>query len=67
VGAFTILGSAGPLQVGHAPGKVWVGGAFLSVGDARRLAELAGRAADAAEAEEGEEPAEHPVEPGQFL
>jgi hypothetical protein len=65
--AFTILGSAGPLQVGHAPGKVWVGGAFLSVADARRLAELTGQAADAADAEAGEPEPEHPANPGLFL
>lgn len=64
---FVILGSAGPLQVGHAPGKVWVGGAFLSPADARRLVELAGRAADAADAEQSEPELEHPAEPGLFL
>ena len=63
--SFTILGSAGPLQVGHAPGKVWVAGAFLSVADARELARLAGEAADAADSEE---PApEHPATLGMFL
>ncbi len=61
--SFTVLGTAGPFQVGYAPGKVWVGGAFLSPEDARRLSELTGQAADAADAEEG---AEHPATPGLF-
>ena len=65
--SFIILGSAGPLQVGHAPGKVWVAGAFLSPGDARTLARLTCEAAERAEVEE-EPGTEHPAtEPGLFL
>ena len=64
--SFVILGSAGPLQVGYGPGKVWVAGAFLSVEDAHRLAALTSEAADRADAEE-EPGTEHPAEPGLFL
>lgn len=63
---FTILGSAGPLQVGYGPEKVWVAGAFLSPADARLLAELASEAADKSETDE-EPGTEHPAEPGLFL
>jgi hypothetical protein len=63
--SFTILGSAGPLQVGHAPGKVWVAGAFLSPDDADRLGDLVRKATAAARAEEPD--SEHPANPGLFL
>jgi hypothetical protein len=67
VSSFTVLGAAGPLQVGYAPGKVWVAGAFLSVAGARELARLTDLAADAADADPGEPAPEHPATPGLFL
>jgi hypothetical protein len=61
----TVIGTAGPLQVGYVPGKVWVCGAFLTPDEARDHARYTEQAAGLADGGEGAE--DMGTEQGKFL